>query len=36
VCDSTKAFRAFGYAPQVALSQGVAETLHWYQEAGWL
>jgi nucleoside-diphosphate-sugar epimerase len=36
VCDSTKATRTFGYAPQIPLTQGLAETLHWYQDAGWL
>jgi nucleoside-diphosphate-sugar epimerase len=36
VCDSTKAAHTFGYVPQIPLAQGLAETLRWYQEAGWL
>ncbi len=36
VYDSSKAYRTFGYAPQVSLAQGVAETLQWYRNAGWL
>ena len=36
VCDSTKAYHTFGYAPQTPLAQGLAETLRWYQHAGWL
>jgi dihydroflavonol-4-reductase len=36
VCDSTKATRTFGYAPQTSLAQGLAETLRWYQASGWL
>jgi nucleoside-diphosphate-sugar epimerase len=36
VCDSTKAQRTFGYTPCTTLAQGVAATLRWYQEAGWL
>jgi dihydroflavonol-4-reductase len=36
VCDSTKALRTFGYDPRITLAQGVAETLRWYRDAGWL
>ena len=36
VYDSAKAWHTFGYAPRVALAEGVAETLQWYREAGWL
>jgi nucleoside-diphosphate-sugar epimerase len=34
--DSGKAQRTFGYAPQVSLARGIAQTLAWYREAGWL
>ena len=34
--DSGKARRTFGYAPQVSLARGIAQTLAWYREAGWL
>lgn len=34
--DSTKARRTFGYTPRVSLEQGVAATLAWYRQAGWL
>jgi dihydroflavonol-4-reductase len=36
VCTSTKAYQTFGYTPQTPLSQGLAITLQWYQDAGWL
>jgi nucleoside-diphosphate-sugar epimerase len=36
VCASTKAYQTFGYTPQTPLSQGLATTLRWYQEARWL
>lgn len=36
LCDSRKAQRFFGYAPQVSLSQGLAQTIEWYREVGWL
>jgi nucleoside-diphosphate-sugar epimerase len=36
VFDRTKAQRVFGYMPQVTLTQGIAATLRWYREAGWL
>ena len=34
--DSGKAQRTFGYTPQVSLVCGIAQTLAWYREAGWL
>lgn len=34
--DSAKAQRTFGYAPHVSLPRGIAQTLAWYREAGWL
>jgi dihydroflavonol-4-reductase len=36
LCDSAKASRTFGYVPHTTLAQGIAETLRWYREAGWL
>jgi nucleoside-diphosphate-sugar epimerase len=36
VYDSTKALQTFGYAPQTPLRQGLAITLQWYRQAGWL
>lgn len=36
VCDDQKAARTFGYAPRTQLSDGIAQTLHWYQQAKWL
>jgi nucleoside-diphosphate-sugar epimerase len=35
-CSSEKAERDFGYAPQTSLEDGVAETIRWYREHGWL
>jgi nucleoside-diphosphate-sugar epimerase len=34
--DSSKAGRTFGYVPHLSLAEGVAQTLRWYQGAGWL
>jgi nucleoside-diphosphate-sugar epimerase len=34
--DSSKARETFGYVPQVSLAQGVAKTLQWYHDLGWL
>ena len=34
IFDSGKARQAFGYKPQTPLSQGIAQTLQWYQEQG--
>jgi nucleoside-diphosphate-sugar epimerase len=36
LCDSTKAQHTFGYVSQTPLAQGLAQTLQWYQAAGWL
>jgi nucleoside-diphosphate-sugar epimerase len=36
LCDGTKALQTFGYAPQTPLPQGLAITLHWYRNVGWL
>jgi nucleoside-diphosphate-sugar epimerase len=36
VCSSKKAHADFGYAPSTPLAEGVAETIRWYREEGWL
>ena len=36
VCSVEKAHARFGYAPTVGLAEGMAETVAWYQGAGWL
>jgi len=35
-CDTGKARRQLGVAPSVGLAEGVAVTVKWYREAGWL
>jgi nucleoside-diphosphate-sugar epimerase len=35
-CSIEKAQRHFDYAPQVSLSEGVANTVDWYKAEGWL
>jgi nucleoside-diphosphate-sugar epimerase len=35
-CSSEKAQTHFGYAPRVPLDEGVAATIAWYEEKGWL
>ena len=35
-CDIEPAKRDFGYQPQWKLEQGVAATIKWYQENGWI
>ncbi len=35
-CSSNKARRTFGYAPSVSLDEGIADTLSWYENEGWL
>ena len=35
-CSIEKAARDFGYAPSISLNDGVARTLRWYEEHGWL
>jgi nucleoside-diphosphate-sugar epimerase len=34
--DITRARREIGYAPQVGLADGIARTLAWYTQHGWL
>ena len=36
VCSSAKAHDAVGYAPAVPLADGLAETVGWYRQRGWL
>ena len=36
ICDSSKARDAVGYAPEVGLDEGWAETVAWYRQRGWL
>jgi nucleoside-diphosphate-sugar epimerase len=36
IFDSSKAERTFGYAPRIPLATGLAQTLQWYLDAGWL
>jgi len=35
-CSIEKARQDFGYAPSIALEDGVRETIDWYREQGWL
>ena len=36
ICASSKAEAAVGYTPEIGLGEGMAETVDWYREAGWL
>ena len=36
VCSSEKARAAVGYAPEIELAEGMAETVGWYRQRGWL
>ncbi len=36
ICSVEKAQRDFGYTQQVALEDGIAETITWYRKKGWL
>jgi nucleoside-diphosphate-sugar epimerase len=36
VCDGTRARNLLGWAPQVSFGDGIARTVGWYREAGWL
>ncbi|MGE5850910.1 MAG: NAD-dependent epimerase/dehydratase family protein [Candidatus Methylomirabilota bacterium] len=36
LCDTNKARRELGVVPRVGLAEGVAITVKWYREAGWL
>lgn len=35
-CSSQKAMQQLGYRPTVALTQGIAQTIAWYSQQGWL
>ncbi len=35
-CSIEKAQRDFDYRPEIPLDEGVAETIQWYEEKGWL
>jgi nucleoside-diphosphate-sugar epimerase len=35
-CDSGRAAAEFGFQAATSLEEGLAETLAWYKEAGWL
>jgi dihydroflavonol-4-reductase len=34
--DISRARRELGYAPRVGLRDGIARTLHWYRQSGWV
>lgn len=36
LCDISRAKRELGYQPAYSLEQGLAETIRWYEENGWL
>ena len=36
LCDSTRAAEELGFVARTPLEKGLAETLGWYKEAGWL
>jgi dihydroflavonol-4-reductase len=36
VCDPSRALRDFGFTAQISMEAGVARTIQWYREAGWL
>jgi nucleoside-diphosphate-sugar epimerase len=36
LCDTAKARRQLGVVPSVGLRTGVAVTVKWYREVGWL
>jgi len=36
LCSSERAYQDFGYTSMVPLSNGIQETIRWYQEHGWL
>jgi len=35
-CDDSRARRDLGYAPAIALADGMRATAEWYRAAGWL
>lgn len=36
ICSSEKARREVGYRPEISLADGVAETINWYKNQGWM
>ncbi len=36
VCDNERIFRDLGWQPRLSIEEGIAQTLHWYREHGWL
>ncbi|MGA2434080.1 MAG: NAD-dependent epimerase/dehydratase family protein [Bryobacteraceae bacterium] len=36
ICDTTRARKELGFTPRHTLEQGIAESLAWYKEAGWI
>jgi len=36
MCTSENAKRVLGFRPQIALADGMRQTIEWYREAGWL
>jgi nucleoside-diphosphate-sugar epimerase len=36
VCDNAQIYRDLGWQPQLALDQGMRQTVAWYRENGWL
>ena len=36
VCDPRRAAAEFGFEAKTSLNAGLAETLAWYKEAGWV
>jgi nucleoside-diphosphate-sugar epimerase len=36
VCDSSRARADFGFSPRLSVQDGVAQTIEWYRQAGWL
>jgi len=35
-CDSSRAKRDFGFKQEISLEEGIAGTVEWYKQAGWL
>jgi nucleoside-diphosphate-sugar epimerase len=36
ICSSEKARRDFGYRQEISLAEGVADTIDWYRDQGWM
>lgn len=36
ICDSARARKELGWAPQVPLQSGLRDTYHWYTRAAWM